>query len=202
MIVVFLGPDGCGKTTISMNVELFMRESSWTVRRFEGRVGILPQLSNFVFWKRTASIKNSKKNPAYLAGMNVAINGYLKSCILVCYYGIEYFFYKFKARGELWIFARYFYDYYFQRTFRKVPVWWVHFMRFFIRKPDLIFVLKREAPMIFEQKPELTIAEIEYEYDLISKYLGKMPNVYFIDATKSIELITHEVVECIKSHRN
>ena len=113
MIVVFLGPDGCGKTTISANVELYMRDSSWTVRRFEGRVGFLPQLSNFVFWKRKASIRSFKKNPEYLAGMNVAINGYLKSSILVFYYGLEYCFYRFKSRGELWIFARYFYDYYF-----------------------------------------------------------------------------------------
>jgi hypothetical protein len=55
-----------------------------------------------------------------------------------------------------------------------------------VPKPDLIFVLENPAGDIFARKPELTIAEIRHQQDVIRGLLAGRSEARIIDATVGI----------------
>ena len=128
-IVVVLGPDGSGKSTIAdMLVEKLQAEGR-LARHYPHRFGILPALSLFLFRFSASSRQNrlelSDPEPYY----DLKENSKLRSFIYVCWYGLDYFIGGilmkvrplFGRKEMVAIFARYFYDYYYQSNNRRLP---------------------------------------------------------------------------------
>jgi thymidylate kinase len=81
---------------------------------------------------------------------------------------------------------RYYYDYYYQLGYKNCPKWFVRLIAMFIPKPDMLFVLEREADDIYKKKPELDIGEIRREQAAIKQYLSRDSMTRIIDAGKGV----------------
>ena len=192
MIIVVLGPDGCGKTTIVDRLAISLDDNVCT---YETRVKIFPTLSQLV---RLVGIKravNIKEPGSLHMGMEVPVNSLLRSILICCWYGLEFVASRFVLdRAKVHVFARYFYDYYYQRVNRNLPLWVIRFFQKLGPRPDYVFMLHRDPHVIYSQKPELTVDEIILEYELIESSLSGSSNFYRIDADAGVDATVEEIM--------
>lgn len=197
LMVVIVGPDGCGKTTIGDGIE----------NRFRHRpfLNIMRIHSNFSSAIRLRDIK------AFLArlvgrkiefapeaapgtrgiGMTKPLSP-IRSMAYIAYYGMWFAFsraqlWKWRTFSSLIIADRYYYDYFYMRGHMRSPIWFKRFVGLIVPKPNLIFYLDRPADEIFKQKPELEIDEICRQQTAIRRFLANGPCSRVIDASKGVE---------------
>ena len=166
--------------------------------------GILPQIKDILYFlfKKKKSIGHVVGE--YYGGMKVIPNSKLKGMVLVTWYALDYFLGRFKLfrwekNDDTVIFARYFYDYYFQRAHINTPHWYLNILKFLVPKPDYIFTIKRSPEDIFNLKPELTIEEIQRQQDEIDRLLKNEKNAYIIDGNKGIEDTMQQIMKILDS---
>lgn len=210
LFVCFIGPDGCGKTTIADQIESkFTKRPFVHVWRVKTGFGPFPRMRNIL-----ANIKKllTGKAPVFApvakpgtrhVGMTKPLPR-LKSIFYVVYYGVSQFlgwprYLSFSPRLPALVIAdRYFYDYFFQRGFINCPCWIKKIFLDIIPKPQLLFVLKRSAEDIYAKKPELSIEEIQREQGCIEAAFGACKNYCSIDASRGIEGTVSQVASKIE----
>ncbi len=197
IFVVFIGPDGVGKTTISnmlleseMVKKLFYRKYY-----FHTNFPILPRLRkimrHFIFFKTQKKENEYKKDTKPLP--------WWRAIIYPIYYGFNYFLGHFwtwmqkTSGGSIIIFDRYFYEYFINPQFIKCPRWLLFLIEKFIVKPDLLIFLKTSPEIIYERKKELPIHEIERQLKECEKICIRYKNGFIIDASKPPEKILEEI---------
>lgn len=203
LFIAFIGPDGCGKTTIVNRVqERFSHRPFNSLMRIKSDFGTLPRLRNI---KRIGAkiigrkIEFEEGPPPGTPGMGMgAPVGALKSAVYITYYGVGLFLGRLRLlcwrAFAGWIIAdRYYYDYYYMRAHLMCPVWFKNIIEFFVPKPDFIFYLDRPADEIYRQKKELDIEEIEREQNVIKAALGKKRQFCEIDASNGVEATVENV---------
>ena len=202
-LVVLLGPDGSGKSTIGDLVAQQLYKQPYKIcRRYEYNFRIVPELKQF---KRIiAKLLGRKVQEAEVvdpgtkgSGMNADHNA-LKGMMYVTYYALDYIFgrlplFKLRGQGALLVFARYFHDYYYQRGYGKVPRWYLRVLEALLPKPDLILYLDRDAGEIYRGKPELDQDEIERQQQIIREVVAQRPHAHVIDASKGIDATVEAV---------
>ncbi len=208
--VVMLGPDGAGKSTIADRTAGQLYKNPYKIaRRYEYNFRIMPELKTFK--RKIAGLLGRKivetKTVApgtYLSGMN-RDHGALKGSAYVTYYALDFILGrlqlgKLRGQGALLVFARYFHDYYYQRGYGKVPRWYLRFLEFLVPKPDLIFYLHRDAEEIYQGKPELELAEIQRQQEIIRSLVNSRPTAATIDASGGIDSTVEEVCQRIQRY--
>jgi len=208
MLVVIIGPDGCGKTSIAEGVVSEVNSSFLVKEHIATNFGILPTFGDIKkFLKKIVGLKHTNKRAhedgEYLAGMKHEPNSKLTSSILCLWYGLDYFLGGLKIRSanrknKLVIFARYFYDFYYQRVHLNLPHLLCNLIEFFIPTPDLIIFLKRDPESIFKIKPELTIKEIERQNSQIVRNLSNRKDFHIIDAEQGYDKTLKQIKELIE----
>ncbi|MGB2351683.1 MAG: hypothetical protein ACPH9O_08665 [Akkermansiaceae bacterium] len=202
-LVVLLGPDGSGKSTIADRVAQELYKQPYKIcRRYEYNFRILPELKQFKKW--VAGLLGRKLQEQEViepgtegSGMN-ADHHALKGMGYVTYYALGYILgrlplFKLRGRGALLVFARYFHDYYYQRGYGKVPRWYLRVLEALVPKPDLILYLDRDAEEIYRGKPELDVDEIRRQQTIIREMVEARPHGVVIDASKGIDATVAEV---------
>lgn len=172
--VVFLGPDGCGKTTLSRSVEACHSRTYRRVWRFHWRPGLLPKLGQR---------KANKPDSAITVPPRKAIYGTLVSLIRYLYYLADFVLgywlvvYPKKARSTLVIGERWYYDVIVNpaRYGFNLPGWFLMLGRVLVPEPDRVFLLTAEPVTIHQRKTELEIDEIEEQIRLFRKILPVSP---------------------------
>lgn len=202
MLIVIIGPDGSGKTTIANKIQGAMVVKNIKTHHLAMNFELLPRFRDIINPFIKKKITNTHIAGELYAGMTDKQNSKIKGMVLVTWYSLDYFLGGFKLYGwnksnEVVIFARYFYDYYFQRGHINTPHWYLNFLKNFIPKPDYIFTIKREPQDIFNLKPELTIEEIQRQQDEIDKLLAKEKNSYIIDGHNGVEDTLEQVMKII-----
>lgn len=206
--IVFVGPDGCGKTTICDKVvERFDHRPLVSIRRIHSHFGNMPRLRDVY----QACAKLVGRKVEYLPDPEPGTRGIgmtkplsrLRSMFYVLYYGIglslaRVTLFRWRTFSGLLLADRYYYDYYFMRGYLNCPQWWLTVIEIIVPKPDLIFVLERPAEEIYRQKPELDVQEIVREQTVIRKCFGNRKHVWFIDAAHGIDATTRNVTETIE----
>lgn len=198
MIIVIIGPDGCGKTTIAL--ELIKKESELgkKVKLYEMNYNILPKLREFINPFLKKKIKNTQSPGDYLSGMKIMPVSKIRGSLILLWYTLDYIigFFSFKIfkKYDKLIFTRYFYDYYFQRSYRNLPSFLIKFCEFFIKKPDKIFTIYRKAEDIFKDKPELSIEEIKFQQAKISELFSKKITHYEIDGSEGVKKTLQKIL--------
>lgn len=193
--IVFLGPDGCGKTTIIDQVAAVCSETGQRVEQCTFNFGLLPSLSSLLGRKQKVTMEGAEN-----AGM-VSPLSLPRSLILCCWYGLDLILGHirlWRTPDTLFIFSRFYMDFFYQRAHRKAPSWLLKIFLFFGPKPKHIIVLKRDPQAIFAQKPELSVEEIKLQYELIHRHLSKYSGYAEIDATQGIETTVQNVLATIK----
>jgi thymidylate kinase len=198
VLIVIVGPDGSGKTTIANEIGRILRKNNVHSRHLAMNFSVLPKLRDIINPFLKKKITPSHVEGEYLGGMKDPPNSILRGMCYVTWYGIDYCLgqiklNQWKKRGEVIIFARYFYDYYFQRAYSKVPHWYINIFEKIIPEPSFILTINRPAEDIFKLKPELSIDEIVRQQSAISKLLENKINYYVIDGSSGIENTLEQV---------
>lgn len=207
MLVVILGPDGSGKSTIADMLVETLEAREIEANHYAHRFGVLPLLSTLnpmrksALSSKKATFENSENN------YDLRENTPLRALLYVSWYGVDYFL------GGLWlrirnifgrdrrvaIFARYFYDYYYQSNNRRLPDRIKRLVEFMVPRPDFIFFLERDAQEIHDGKPELPVSEIERQQQIICERLIKYPQFNIIDARKGANQATEQILNILSS---
>ena len=203
--VALVGPDGCGKTTIADAItEYFDHRPLCGLMRIHSnfpnaiRLRDIYKLVMRLFGKKVDFAKDPEPGTRGM-GMRPPL-GRARSMLYVLYYGISLAFgwmslFRWRTFSGLLIADRYYYDYYYMRGHMNCPKWWKDMVGLIVPKPDLVFVLERDAEDIYRQKPELEVDEIRRQQIAIRNVLTGKENARFIDAGKG-KVATIKAVEC------
>ena len=201
MHIVLIGPDGCGKTTLAgiLSSRLFKRPFK-AIRYIHGNFGILPRFRDIK--ARLLGKQLEEPEPGeIMAGMVETLPAW-KSCALAAYYALDHFLgrpvlRRWKAQWSLVLSDRSFYDYYFQRGHGDAPSWFLHLSQQLVPEPDLILVINRDADVIYEAKPELSVTEIRREQMVIETLLRNNPKAVWINGNAGVAEATRQAEEAI-----
>lgn len=203
--IVLLGPDGAGKSTIAdLAVEQLYHRPFKTCRRFEHRFGLLPELKQIRaatarLLGRQVSVQAPPSSGTKGSGMNKE-HGALRAMLYVAYYSLDLvigrlLLRRLRGQGGLIVFARYFYDYYYQKGYGHAPRWFLRLIERAVPTPDLILYLHRRAEDIYAGKPELDLTEIERQQTVIMELLKGRENAQVVDASGGVEATVQDVVQ-------
>lgn len=210
-IIVILGPDGTGKTTVAGMLVKKFKINKISARHYPQRFGILPRLFFLkkIFFKIFKKNGISKRNNSYKEGFDLSQNHPFLSLVYISWYAMDYFLggiiIKFKnffsRKIFVAVFARYFYDYYYQSNNRRLPVFVKKIIGIIVPEPYFIFFIDRDAKSIFEDKPELPIEEIKFQQNYIIKFLGSKKNFKIIDGKLGPVDTVNKIFEIVMSSR-
>ncbi len=183
-LVIFLGPDGSGKTTLINNLRIVMdRFYPDNICIYHRRYGILPELKT----NRGISSMKGQIKPGQRNEFKRSLLSKLASYFVVLYYSVDFIIgnivvQKHRIRGSLVLFDRYFFDHFIQPSSRDLIFPWRHIIKFFIAKPSIIIHLKASAVEIYRRKQDLPVAEIDLQNEYIDKFLCDYDCVFKIDS--------------------
>jgi thymidylate kinase len=202
MLIIIIGPDGSGKTTIANQVQKKMKIIGLNSRHLKLNFEILPKIRDFLNPFLKNKIVNTHIEGEYYVGMKDKPISKFKGVLLVTWYSFDYFLgrfllYRWNKANDVTIFARYYYDYYFQRGHLNTPHWYLNILKILIPKPDYIFTIIRDAKNIFDLKPELSVNEIRRQQAKIDCFLLNEENAYSINGLKGIEDTTQQIMKIL-----
>ena len=167
MIIVFLGVDGSGKSTI---IKDFCNEiqDQWTEIKY-------------VHFRPSYFIKNNKNNNPITNPHEGSNRGTIMSLIKLLYFILEYnyaFLMHYRKPGQLVIFDRYYYDILAdpKRVKVSLPTWAINFLMKFIPSPDLVFYLFAPLDVLYERKKEIKNIEHDVGNKIFSSDVFKFLN--------------------------
>lgn len=204
MMIVLLGPDGSGKTTIKSSLEESLNTIFTSINHFYFRPELLPFPGVLVGLRediRTGANPNphghKRENP-------------IKSIIRFVYYLVDFILgywikiHPLKKRGCLIIFDRYYYDY-FVDLFRynmSIPSWFPRFFLPLIPSPDMTFYLHASVETLYRRKQEIPLTELNRQINVLDELVKSLPNAYKVSTERTIKEITEEIIDIIKNARS
>ncbi len=199
--IVFLSPDGGGKTTIINALNDYFR----CMNIFDGVVNyyMRPKLfKNLGHYNKLKPSEEEKTNPN---PHGKELNGKLKSFIRFIFYNFDYFFggilkiWPQKVTKKLVVFDRYYYDYFvdlkrYQYSFsERIP----KVFMFMIPKPELVIILDAPSEVLYYRKQELTLDEIARQRSLYIKISEKIQCATIIDVNRPVEKVIQDIIDKI-----
>lgn len=203
-VIVFVGPDGSGKSSVIEGISKKFSDLDYSIKKYHIRLKIFPELKTGLgISSMRGKITIASECPRERKPEKRSFLSKLASWLVVCYYALEFFVGKIvisgnKRKYDYIIFDRYFYDFYTQPTTRDL-IWNVRkVLSFFITKPDIIIHLCADPQVVFNRKKELSVHEIEVQNKYMSAFLTNHRNAYkIINDRKSIDEIILEVFKII-----
>ena len=188
--VVFLGPDGAGKSSVIDRIGLklaavFPRWVCW---------GIVPGL-NAIFRRG----KRSTAEPHGLPPRSLTVS-LLRLAYWFAYYTFERLALRtVLARSTLVLFDRHFIDILVdQKRYRYGgPVWMLHLLGWFIPKPDIVILLDAPTEVLQSRKQEVSFETTEHQRKAYLDLITALPNGFVADASDSRERVVNVVSEII-----
>lgn len=206
-LVVLLGPDGAGKSTIAdLAAQRLYQRPFKICRRFEYNFRLLPELKQVRAslarrLGRRATIAAPPEPGTHGSGMN-RDHPALRAMMYITYYSLDLLLgrllvRRLRGQGSLLLFARYFHDYYYQRGYGKAPRALLRLLERMAPEPDLILYLHRSAEDIYAGKPELDLDEIKRQQAVIRSLVESRRNAVVIDASGGVEVTVDRVCAAI-----
>jgi thymidylate kinase len=193
MVMVILGPDGSGKSTVAKGLMQWVSKAFRRTAHYHWRPGVLPPLATLAGRGRVSDeeVTDPHKSPP---------SNRLVSLARLLYYTVDFIlgywlrFYPAKARTTLIVIERYFYDFLVDpRRYRlQLPEWLPRLLLPLIPKPDLIFVLTAPLDVLAERKQELPMDELAYQCRVYEELAELVPRVHLVDASRPLdEVLSH-----------
>lgn len=187
MMIVFLGADGSGKSTIIEGLPNCIGNTfdKTQIEYYHWRPGFLKSPKGDKSGSKEDSNEPHKRRP-----YNKAI-----SLIKFSYYNLDYilgYFFCIKpalAKNKLVIFDRYYYDYMLDKYRYRldIPDLLIRTMMCIIPKPQITFLLIGDPTVLYERKHELSVEEIAEQIKRLMLIKNIVPNHKVIDVNKSID---------------
>lgn len=193
--VVFLGPDGSGKSTIAGLVLERVSGSFHGGRIQYWRPYLFPAMGRLKLWNPSEEPAENP-NPHDHPQQNV-----IKSLLRFFYYFLDYIIgypfkiYLQKVKKEIIIFDRYYYDYLvdLHRYQFNIPQWLPEFLLPLIPAPDLTIYLDAEPETLFERKQELSLPELTRQISSFRTLLPRLPQAYLVNTERPIDEIVRDI---------
>ena len=201
LFIAFVGPDGCGKTTLQEGLKPFFAKgfTKGKIKRFYWRPFLFPRIKTLVTGKRNPEPDEaapSDRLKLRTAGLGKRAVHSLK----LFYYWLDYIFGRIKiqgtwSRGGVVCFDRYWHDLlvFPERFGLNVPKKMVKFLTIFVPKPDIIFYLHAEPEVLIRRKPELPLNEIKQQVEQYKNMTLKERNCILINGEQSKEEVLRTV---------
>lgn len=196
-LVVLVGPDGSGKTTLASKLletlpRLLFVKGHYVYYRF----GILPELKSIFGASLTKRCGGDNK---VQAGQPLSA---IRAILMTLYYSLDFALGYFKvlfwkARGHIIVTDRYYYDYYLQPHWKNAPRWFLRFCEIAVPKPDLILFLYCQPELIRKRKPELEVDEIASQQDKVKGLASRLKPTVQIPTVDGVEITEKAAVLAI-----
>ena len=191
--VCFLGPDGSGKSTI---INGLLAQD-------------LPFNRNDYFHLKPVKQSKSNKNVVVTDPHSAPVYSKFKSFIKLFYYVLLYNvgwvknIIPLKTKSSLIIFDRFYDDILVDnRRFRYGgSIGLTKFVRLFIPRPKLYFILTAKADIIYKRKQEVSLAELNRQI-LLYRNLGDGKRYFNIDVNRTPEKIVKEITNILINNLN
>ena len=194
LTVVFCGPDGSGKSTVSKSVIAGMaqtfsplkgRQFHWKIPVFSGR-----RIAN------RAPTSDPHGKPA---------RGKFLSALYFLFHWTEFVLGShgrlrpITFRGGLVLIDRYYYDFFVDaRRYRlRIPSGWARLGYAFVKKPDLVILLDAPAEVLKQRKDEIPLPEIERQRAAFRELVQSLPQGRIVDANQAPDQVSVEVQKLI-----
>lgn len=190
IMIVFLGPDGVGKSTLITYITLLMGPAFRSHRIFHYRPSVL--------WQReyrgdVTDPHGCSEHPASWSLMRLVahLTDYWANYCLVVR--------PMLARSGLIIFDRYFYDLVIdpKRYRYGGPLWVARVLRPLVPKPELVFVLDAPVQVVTSRKQEVALEEVQRQRETYLKEAQTFQNAHIIDTSASVAQAGAEVAQVI-----
>lgn len=192
-LVVFVGPDGSGKTTLISNIDIYLeRFFPHNSKIYHRRYEIFPELRtghglSSMKGKITSGKSNRDENFKTKGKVNRSLISKLAAWFVVMYYTLEYMVGSIMCRillqkRTLVLYDRYYYDHFVQPATRDL-IWPARkLLLAFVKKPDVIIHLIASGETIYKRKQDLNAAEIDIQNQYMTKILCECKNVVDISS--------------------
>jgi thymidylate kinase len=203
-LIVFVSPDGGGKTTTINALEQKISKR-YIITRSHIRFNILPRLGQLMFrirhplHKQPVFVKSVSESGVpvkkHIYAANVSI---WKILIVLAYetfdYLLGYFSLFSRSERSVYIFDRYIYDYFTEKNWVATPKWLVRLIMSVIPTPCLVVVLKNDPEVIHARKAELSVEDIRYTQNRIDELLLGDNNVFEVSTCIPAEEIAEKII--------
>lgn len=199
MFVVFIGPDGSGKTTVAKDLEKSLNPLFRHCQYYHGRFGLLPELKNFRnLFLRILGRKPSVFPKNQTTEQDTNQHSLLRSLVYVSYYSLDYFLghwivRKSQSVGNLIIFDRYFYDWFIQQYYGRIPRWFLPVLKFILPRPDIIVYLSNSPQIVYQRKQELTVEQIGEQAQRCQEIVQHIPYAETVSTNQHVNEIVREI---------
>jgi thymidylate kinase len=208
LFIVFMGSDGCGKTTIVNDLSIKMGSyfTSGKIKKFYWRPFFLPRLSALVPFKGNRKrIENTEDSGLRAVSSNPIAR--LKYLLKFIYYWVDFVMGRIRyqsiwSRGGLVFFDRYYYDHmvYPERFGFSVPGWVMKMLMALVPEPELKFYLHASPETLVERKQELSIEEIRRQDKEYKRIISSLDGGCQINTDRSLDETESEIIGICLSH--
>jgi len=187
LFVVFLGPDGSGKSSV---IEQITQTMLPAFRR-----------SEYFHLRPSRGSGANQKTAVVTDPHGQASRGFLGSTAKLIYLVGDYTLgYLLKVRwllvrSSLVVFDRYYHDLLVDpiRYRHRGPLWLVRFIGKLVPKPDLLILLDAPAEVLQERKQEVPYEETSRQRDAYRKLVASFPNGVIVDASRPLPEVVNSV---------
>lgn len=181
MNILFLGPDGCGKSTIIGHITEKIGKDKCAYFHLRP-----------VVYKH--KIKKAQVNAPQSMPPYNSFYSFFKFIFLVCQFNFGWIRNVFRSNKTV-IFDRYLYDILIDplRFRLKLPTFILKSIYYLIPRPDKIFVLVGDAQTINNRKKEVTLKETERQLKIYNNYFSNKLAVVFVDTSRDLHVCLKDV---------
>ena len=189
-MIVFLGTDGCGKSSVIEQLSQYF-DNTW---RFHLRPGVVPRLKS-----GQGMVATPHALPAHR---------YFISLIKIIFLSLDYIIgYSMKIKPLFNQSAYVFFDRYFhdilvdpKRYRYGGPLWALRFAIKIIPKPDLFILLDAPVDVLRSRAQEVSYAETNNQREAYLELFGNLPSGIVVDAAMPIAEVVDRVRDIIFRH--
>lgn len=185
--VVFLGPDGCGKTSVADGLKGRLEKT------------FCPERGIHSHWKPIRS-KGASFAPTEDPHGKPSRNSLMSLAYFIYHYlpfiwGWWIHVKPVLFKNGLVIIDRYYYDFFVdrQRYRLNLPQWIVRLGFVFVKKPDLVFCLDADPEILQARKKEVSFDECSRQRNAYRKLAEELSDGHVIDASQPLEKVVQDV---------
>lgn len=208
MVLAITGTDGAGKTTVIERISPVLNVA------LHGGVQYQHLRPN---WLPVLGVATGQRNAGGADGAGAAgpvtnphgqsASGLMGSLVRLVYYWLDYVFGYWKLifpqivkKSRLCLFDRYFHDVMIdpRRMRMALPRWILNTAFCLAPKPKLIICLGADPDVLYQRKPETSLAEVTRQVQALKALAQSTPNALWIDTGQSLQQTENDVLRAIQ----